>query len=115
MSVYGKKTGNQSIQVEACRSYAKGIENQLAESRLNQQRLTAGTDVGQIYDLEAVCVPMMFCFFESMMCTSFAAWAQHSIAAGKILEMLGPQQCRDGVLHFLFRTARITTVCVHLK
>ena len=115
MSVYGKKTGNQPIQVEACRSYAKGIENQLAESRSNQRKLTAGVEACEIYDAEAVCVPMMFCFFEAMMCTSFGAWAQHAMAAGKMLELLGPQKCRDGLLHYLFRTARITTVCLHSR
>ena len=113
MSVYGKKTGNKPIQVEACRSYAKGLEIQLAETRLNQRKLTAGVDAGEIYDAEAVCVPMMFCFFEAMMCTSFSAWAQHAMAAGKMLEMLGPQQCRDGILHYIFRTARLVTVCLH--
>ena len=110
MSVYGKKIGDESIQVEACRCYARGIESQLVESRANQQKLTTGIHAEDIYDEEAVCVPLMFCFFESMMCTSFAAWAQHSNAAGQMLEMLGPQKCRDGVLHHLFCSVRVATV-----
>ena len=114
MSVYGKRSRDESIQMEACRCYAKGLESQLIEGQINQLQLSKGRSVTEVFSEETVCAPIMFCLFESAMCTSMAAWAQHLVAAGKMLEMLGPERCRHGIIHHMFRTVRIGIVCLPL-
>ena len=110
MSVYGKRNGDESIQMEACRSYAKALESQLIEGQIHQLQLSRGESVAEVFSEETVCAPIMLCLFESAMCTNITAWAQHLVAAGKMLEMLGPDRCRHGTLHNLFRLVRIGTV-----
>ena len=110
MALYGKKSGNESIQMEACRHYAKGLESQLLDSKAHQLKMANGGQVAEIFNEETICATVMFSFFESIMSTSITGWAQHLAAAGKMMEMLGPERCRYGIVHNLFRTVRVGTV-----
>ncbi|KAK3170140.1 hypothetical protein OEA41_009526 [Lepraria neglecta] len=110
MAHYGKKTGDVSIQVEACRWYDKGLESQRLESQRTQLQLLHGDSVHQRLDAVTISAPLMFSVFESMMSTSFAAWSQHVKAAGKMIEMRGPENCQSGLIHHLFRTVRIGAI-----
>ena len=110
MAHYGKKTGDVSIQIEACRWYDKGLESQRLESQRTQLQLLLGDSVHQRLDAVTISAPLMFSVFESMMSTSFAAWSQHVEAAGKMTEMRGPENCQSGLIHHLFRAVRIGAV-----
>lgn len=110
MGLYGRKCGNESMQIEACRQYAKGLENHLIETQMRHLWLANGRDVADVIDEEAVCATIMFAFFEATMATTVNAWADHMLAASKMVELLGPKRCATGVLHYIFRTVRIGIV-----
>lgn len=107
---YGKRSGDVAVQTEACRWYDKGLKKQVHESQQTQLRLTNGENLDDKLGVAAICAPIMFSLFESLMTTSFAAWASHLTGAIKLLEMRGPDACRSGVIHQLFRTARLGAV-----
>ena len=110
MGLYGRRSGNESMQMEACRQYAKGLECQLIESQVRQLRLANGHDVAEVFDEEAVCTTIMFSLFEAAMATTANAWTNHILAAAHMVELLGPERCSTGIMHFLFRTVRIGIV-----
>lgn len=110
MALYGKKTGNESLQLEACRVYSKGLQSQIEESRANQSKLTDGKSPDLIFTEQDICAPILFCIFETAMSTAFDAWAQHLMAGCKILEMLGPEKCQQGMYHSLLRFVRAGAV-----
>ena len=110
MAHYGKRTGNISMQIEACRWYDKGLEAQRLESERTELHLINGGNVDQRLGVAAISAPIMFSLYESMMTTSFVAWAQHLKAAAKMLEMKGALNCQSGLIHHLFRTVRIGAV-----
>ena len=110
MAHFGKRTGNVSMQVEACRWYDRGLESQRLESQRTELQLRNGDSVHQRLDAATISAPLMFSLFESMMTTSFAAWSEHLKAAGKMLEMRGPEGCQTGLIHHLFRTVRVGAV-----
>ncbi|OQD89665.1 hypothetical protein PENANT_c002G03202 [Penicillium antarcticum] len=51
----------------------------------------------------------MLIHFEHIAGTSEDAWIQHLQGAAKMLEATGPELCRDGFLHQLFRHLRLLT------
>ncbi len=110
MAHYGKRTANMSMQIEACRWYDKGLEAQRLESERTELHLMNGGNIDQRLGAAAISAPIMFSLFESLMTTSFVAWAQHLKAAAKMLEMKGAISCQSGLIHHLFRTVRIGVV-----
>lgn len=112
MAHYGKRTGNVSFQTNACRWYVKGLETQRLQSQQYQLQLANGKDINDVITDASICAPIMFGIFETIMSTSLAAWAQHFKAAGKLLEMKGPEKCQRGLLHPLFRTVRLAAVYI---
>ncbi len=110
MAHYGKRTGDMSMQMEACRWYDRGLEAQRLESERTELHLLTGGNIDQRLGVAAVSAPVMFSLFESMMTTSFVAWAQHLKAAAKMLEMRGAINCQSGLIHHVFRTVRIGAV-----
>ncbi len=110
MAHYGKRSGDESIQVEALGWYAKGLQSQRLESKGFDLQLAKGSSAADVFNESIICTPIMFAFFESVMCTTYPAWAQHLKAAGKMMEMLGPWRCRQGMLHQLFKTSRTGAV-----
>ena len=107
---YGKQSGDQSMQLEACRWYGKGLQSQLLENERTQNILATGGNVKKKINEMTICSPIMFSIFESLMTTSGPAGGQHMQAAARMLEMMGPENCRHGNIHQLFRTVRLTTV-----
>ena len=106
MAVYGQLIGDKSIQIDACRWYAKGLENQrLQTQRLRLMNATKPPDVDTLDDA-AICAPIMLALFESVMCKNFEAWSQHLLAAGELLEMRGPESCTSIQSLSMFRTIR---------
>lgn len=110
MAHYGKRTGDAAMQREACHWYDKGLENQRLESHEMELQLANGARAADKISEATICAPIMFSLFESLMTTSFTAWAQHMTAAGKMLELRGPEKCQDGIIHHLFRSVRIGSV-----
>ena len=110
MALYGKKSGNESLQLEACRIYSKGLQSQIEESRGDQSQMTHGRSPDLVFTEQDICAPILFSIFETAMSTAFDAWAQHLMAGCKILEMLGPEKCQQGMYHSLLRFVRAGAV-----
>lgn len=104
MAIYGKLTGDKSIQLESIRWYTRGLESQ----RLQLQMLCEGGKA--VLDASMVLVPMLFCHFESSMCTAPDAWMPHAVAAENILVMMGPHVCRTQQMHAIFLSVRVNAV-----
>ena len=110
MAHFAKRTGDMSMQMEACRWYDKGLEAQRLESERTELHLLAGGNIDQRLGVAAISAPVMFSLFECVMATSFLAWSQHLKAAAKMLEMRGAINCQSGLIHHVFRTVRIGAV-----
>lgn len=110
MAIYGKLTGDESIQLESIRWYTRGLESQ----RLQLQILCEGGKA--VSDVSMVLVPLLFCHFESSMCTAPDAWMPHAVAAENILVMMGPHVCRTQQMHAIFLSVRVSAVSyqIHL-
>ncbi len=104
MALYGKLTGDESIQLESIRWYTRGLESQ----RLQLQMLCEGGKA--VSDASMVLVPLLFCHFESSMCTAPDAWMPHAVAAENILVMMGPHVCRTQQMHAIFLSVRVSAV-----
>lgn len=107
---YGRQTRDSKIQIEACRWYDMGLECQRLASRATEIGLANGGSTDEKISEASVCAPMMLSIFEHLITTSFASWCQHMIAAGRMLEMRGPENCQDGIMHNLFRIIRLCSV-----
>jgi hypothetical protein len=100
MHFYGTLAGDISIRTEACRWYStalRGLQSLLSE---NTTQFTA----------DVICATVMLTHFENLAGTSGDAWIQHVQGAAMMLETCGPEGCRDGFLHQLFRHLRLLTV-----
>ncbi|RDW75497.1 hypothetical protein BP6252_06639 [Coleophoma cylindrospora] len=56
--------------------------------------------------LTAVVANVILAFFEAIRCSHVDAYGFHVSAAAEILEIIGPEQCRSGLLNQLFFTLR---------
>lgn len=102
MAFYGTKTGDVSLQIEASKWYGKGLSQQRNE--LDQ---ISNDSTNQELKITGLLAPLMFAMFETVMVTNANGWAQHLHAASRMLELLGPEACQDGVANSLFRTIRV--------
>ena len=109
MALYGTKTGDVALQLEASKWYGKG----LGQQRTELERIDEIPDTQQ-RQITTLLAPLMFCMFETVMVTNPTGWSQHLHAASKLLEILGPKACQDGVATSLFRSIRIGMVSVRL-
>jgi hypothetical protein len=105
MALYGKLTGNRDVQVEASAWYLKGLEIQrtklsVAAEKENYKPCIHG----------AIGAAVMFSYFENIICTMPMGWMQHCIAAAKMFEVVGPENCQTGLIHMFFRSMRINSV-----
>ena len=113
MAHYGKRTGDKSMQIEACRWYDKGLKAQRLQSERTELHISTPGNIDQRLGVAAVSAPLMFALFESMMTTSYVAWSQHLKAAAKMLEIRGAINCQSGLIHDVFRTVRIGAVSLN--
>ncbi len=104
MAIYGKLTQDESIQFESCRWYIRGLQIQRAQL---QVLCSSGQSV---VDASMVFVPLLFCHFETSMCTAPDAWMPHAVAAENILVMMGPYACRTSQMHTIFLSVRLAAV-----
>lgn len=100
MFFYGALAKDISIQTEACKWYSRALQSL---QRLLSQR-------SSLYSGEEACAVVMLTHFENLAGTSNDAWFQHVQAAATMLEMSGPEGCRDGFSHQLFRHLRLLVV-----
>ena len=113
MAHYGKRTGDKSMQIEACRWYDKGLKAQRLQNERTELHISMPGNIDQRLGVAAVSAPLMFSLFESMMTTSYVAWSQHLKAAAKMLEIRGAINCQSGLIHHVFRTVRIGAVSLN--
>jgi hypothetical protein len=100
MFFYGTLSRDLSIQAEACKWYSgalSGLRELLSRSHSHFQG-------------DVICAAVMLSHFEHIAGTSEDAWIQHVQGATRMLEAGGPESCRDGFLHQLFRHLRLLTV-----
>jgi hypothetical protein len=102
MAFYGNLAGDESIQTDACRWYAMGLTSQRSLLQTGRPK--------RMPTMEEIFAPIMFSMFEVVVCTDPNGWIHHLSAAGRMLEMRGPENCRDGIVHMLFRTVRLSSV-----
>jgi hypothetical protein len=100
MYFYGTVAGDVSIRTEACRWYSMALQG--LQSLLSQKTTQFTGNV--------ICSTVMLTHFENLAGTSGGAWFQHVQGAAMMLETCGPEGCRDGFLHQLFRHLRLLTV-----
>ncbi len=114
MALYGKQRGDAAMQLEACYWYDKGLESQRHENHETELQLARCGSAASKISEATISAPILFSLFECLMTTSFAAWAQHITAAGKMLELRGPTMCQDGIIHHLFRSVRLGSVSLSI-
>ena len=103
MVYYGVMTSNASIQTEAFKWYAKGLESQ----RSFLQNTTLGLTKPMPAE-EEILPAIILALFELVSCTTPSGWMDHITGAATMLEMRKPENCQTGLSHLLFRTIRPT-------
>ncbi|KAM0446026.1 hypothetical protein ACHAPV_004723 [Trichoderma viride] len=103
MLSYGTITGDVSIKTDACRWYMRALQS--------LRHLLSLDDLGSsLYSPEStVCAAVMLIHFETSAGTSPKAWLPHVNGAASLLEAQGPERCRDGFMHQIFRHLRLQT------
>lgn len=105
-ATYGHLTENKSIQSNARRWYALGLERQLTKIQKMKMEGTRTVDASIVF------VPLLFVQFEIAMCTQPDAWVPHAIAAEQHLALMGPQKCRAPLMDHIFLYLRCCSVRV---
>jgi hypothetical protein len=108
MVYYGVITGDKAIKTAAYRMYSRALESQRLSLEVNK----IGQSSTILPTAEMILAPLMLAHFELTTSTTPTGWLQHILGAGKMLELRGPENCCDGIIHLLFRTVRQTTVCI---
>lgn len=104
MLSYGTVTGDVSIKAEACRWYMRALQSL-------RYLLSLDDSGSSLYSPEStVCAAVMLIHFETTAGTSPKAWLPHVNGAASLLEAQGPERCRDGFMHQIFRHLRLQTV-----
>lgn len=102
MFFYGSMTRDTAIQTEASRWYLRALQGL-------QYHLAPGASTS--YSGDIICAAVMLTHFESLAGTASDAWFQHVRGASLMIAMGGPESCRQGFLHDIFRHLRLLTVC----
>jgi hypothetical protein len=100
MFFYGTLAQDVSIRTEACRWYMRALQGLQGVLTQNASPFTG----------DVICAAVMLAHFENLAGTSDEAWFQHVQGASMMLKTGGPESCRDGFLHQLFRHVRLLTV-----
>ncbi|KAH8817128.1 hypothetical protein F5884DRAFT_778512 [Xylogone sp. PMI_703] len=109
MAFYGRLSKNEQLQLEASKWYAKGLKAQR-----ESLPITANSRGQEPHTQGAVCSAIMFSLFESVICTDPMGWMHHYDAAGKILEIVGPENCQTGMMFMFFQTVRLSSFVIAL-
>ncbi|KAJ5620689.1 hypothetical protein N7510_004673 [Penicillium lagena] len=100
MFFYGTLAQDVAIRTEACKWYMRALQGLQGVLSRNASPFTG----------DVICAAVMLTHFETLAGTSDRAWYQHVQGASMMLETGGPESCRDGFLHQLFRHLRLLTV-----
>ncbi|KAI8665485.1 Zn(2)-C6 fungal-type domain-containing protein [Fusarium sp. Ph1] len=96
MISYGTLTGDVSIKTAARKWYAEALHHL-------QCRITKGNVA---VDESIICAVVMLIHFETWAGTSQKAWLRHLKGAAMLLQVAGPESCRDGFMHQIFSHLR---------
>ncbi|KIM97219.1 hypothetical protein OIDMADRAFT_168978 [Oidiodendron maius Zn] len=106
MLLYGAYARDVSIQTEARRWYARALR----DLRSLLLRGACAGDSAVAFNEDDICATVMLSHFESVAGTSVGAWVQHVEGASMMLEIRGPERCRFGFMHEIFRHLRLLTL-----
>lgn len=102
---------DKQAKIDALQWYLAGMEcHRVTIARSQAQVPPDSIPSRDLQDLEEICTPMLFAYYETMSATTATAWSQHQAAAAEILERRGPTGCQDGLAHTMFRSARTCEV-----
>jgi hypothetical protein len=104
---YGVMTLNESIQMEAYRWYAKALEGQ--RKFLQKDRLGLSRTMPNEGDILS---SVVLSLFELVSSTTPMGWIDHQLGAASMMQMRKPENCRDGLVHLIFRSMRFSVVSV---
>ncbi|KAJ4184015.1 hypothetical protein NW767_013358 [Fusarium falciforme] len=96
MISYGTLAGDMSIKTAARKWYAEALHHL-------QCLLTKGN---VSVDESIICAVVMLIHFETWAGTSQKAWLRHLKGAAMLLQVAGPESCRDGFMHQIFSHLR---------
>jgi hypothetical protein len=106
---YALSVQRQTSLVEAFDWYSVGLQQQ--RRKLKQ---ILGSSRIEPPSAELICMPMMLSFFEVLCSTSSLGYFQHLIGATTLLQIRGPEDCKHGFLHLLFKSLRIQMVNISI-
>lgn len=102
---------DKQAKIDALQWYLAGMECHRVTIASSQAQVPPDSIPSRdLHDLEEICTPMLFAYYETMSATTATAWSQHQAAAAEILERRGPTGCQDGLAHTMFRSARTCEV-----
>lgn len=62
--------------------------------------------------VEELLIPIFLCLFEMFSTSTPAAVLQHRAACCRVLEIMGPENCQEGVSHQVFKSMRLSDACL---
>ena len=111
MAFYGKSASDQSIQNASCQAYGIALNRQILDMGVLTDRPQRQLSSVESLSAAMIASALLLSMFETIMpCGNHEAWAQHLQGAAHLMEMHGPEACRSGPLHHLYRTVRVATV-----
>jgi hypothetical protein len=110
LAYYAKVSHNTDLEFEASKWYSKGLVAQQQELRLATRMQNYSR-----YCHKVITAAMIFSYFECVITTVPMGWMQHYIAAIKMFEIAGPENCQTGLMHLFFRSVRVADVRLLVK
>jgi hypothetical protein len=104
LAFFARLTDNNDMKVEANWWYATALR----EERAHVQHLLLHQPAS-----EDVCAPLMLMYYELIRPTATGGWMKHLVAASKLMELTGPENCQTGASHLLFKAVRLLMVFFH--
>jgi len=101
LAYHGNLHNDKEATMEGYKWYGYALENQRRELELSSQ--TSPT-------AEEICVPIMLSMFEFTSSRSPEAYCQHVLAAGRLMEMKGPESCQENIFRQLLNTVKTQMV-----
>lgn len=105
MISYGTLAGDVSIKTAARKWYAEALHHL-------QCQITKGNVA---VDETIICAVVMLIHFETWAGTSQKAWLRHLKGAAILLQLAGPESCRDGFMHQIFSHLRFQMASIPLQ
>ena len=111
MAFYGKNAPDQSIQNASWQAYGIALNRQILDMGVLTNRTQRHLSGVESLSAALIASALLLSMFETIMpYGNYEAWAQHLQGAAHLLEMHGPEACRSGPFHHLYRTVRVATV-----